>query len=298
MSQTEKVYSQKKKNPEDVEQKATPDEQEDAKKKPLPKTRPSLSKLSKEREVPSSRIARMVSFGSLAAGLGIGTAAEAVRRSVGMSKPQPDSLDSYFLSPANMDRIVNTLCKVRGAALKIGQLLSIQDESLISPQLAKALERVRQSADFMPEWQVSKVLEEQLGTGWREKVADFEMRPFAAASIGQVHWAKLHNGTEVAVKIQYPGVARGIQSDIDNLVGVMKVWNMFPEGMFIDNLVTVAKRELAWEVDYEREAVCTKKYRELVKPYKQFYVPRVIGEYPSNYSGPDFGSKIYIFVNR
>lgn len=93
-----------------------------------------------------------------------------------------------------------------------------------------------------------------------------------------MHHATLLDGRNVAIKIQYPGVALGIQSDIDNLIGVMKVWNMFPEGMFIDNLVEVAKRELAWEVDYVREAECTKKYKELTTPYTDYYVPEVISE--------------------
>lgn len=64
------------------------------------------------------------------------------------------ALDQIFLTEANADRIVNTLCRVRGAALKIGQILSIQDNNIISPTLQKAFERVRQSADFMPNWQV------------------------------------------------------------------------------------------------------------------------------------------------
>jgi len=74
------------------------------------------------------------------------------------------------------------------------------------------------------------VLSSELGSDWRSKVANFEDKPFAAASIGQVHLATLHDGTDVAMKIQYPGVAKGIESDIDNLVSVMKVWKIFPEG--------------------------------------------------------------------
>lgn len=71
-----------------------------------------------------------------------------------------------------------------GAALKLGQLLSIQDETLISPELQKIFERVRQSADFMPTWQVDKVMSSQLGDDWRSRVQHFEEKPFAAASIG------------------------------------------------------------------------------------------------------------------
>lgn len=249
--------------------------------KKAPKKKPSLSETAKQRKVPSSRIGRMMSFGSLAAGLGVGTIAEVTRRSLGLadSPSVGTTLDSAFLSPANAERIVDTLCKVRGAALKIGQILSIQDNNIISPQLQKAFERVRQSADFMPSWQVEKVLSQEFGPDWRSKLNSFEMKPFAAASIGQVHSAVLQDGTEVAMKIQYPGVAQGINSDIDNLVGIMKVWNIFPKGMFIDNVVDVAKRELSWEVDYKREVECTKKFQDLLKDYPDYYIPRVIDEF-------------------
>ncbi|KAL0132178.1 hypothetical protein PUN28_000152 [Cardiocondyla obscurior] len=243
------------------------------------KPKQSLSPTARERKVPSTRLQRMVSFGTLGIGLGLGTAAEYTRRTLGLKEQSVgDTLDSMFLTKANAERIVSTLCKVRGAALKIGQILSIQDNTIISPELQKVFERVRQSADFMPLWQVEKVLVNELGHNWRDKLAHFEEKPFAAASIGQVHHGVLLNKQNVAIKIQYPGVAMGIQSDIENLVGIMKVWNMFPEGMFIDNVVDVAKRELAWEVDYIREAECTKKYRELVMPYSDYYVPAVIDD--------------------
>ncbi|XP_011496900.1 PREDICTED: aarF domain-containing protein kinase 4 [Ceratosolen solmsi marchali] len=238
-----------------------------------------LSKDAKAIKVPSTRLERMVSFGTLGIGLGIGTLAEYTRRTLGIKRQTIDkTLDNVFLTKTNAERIVSTLCKVRGAALKIGQILSIQDNTIIGPELQNAFERVRQSADFMPTWQVHKVLCGQLGQNWREKLETFDEKPFAAASIGQVHHATLHDGRSVAIKIQYPGVAAGIQSDIENLIGLMKVWNMFPDGMFIDNIVEVAKKELAWEVDYIREAECTRFYRRLVEPYPQYYVPEVIND--------------------
>ncbi|XP_053624445.1 atypical kinase COQ8B, mitochondrial isoform X1 [Plodia interpunctella] len=242
------------------------------------KVRVSLSEHSKARVVPSSRIGRMISFGSLAAGLGVGTVAQYARNTLQSVSGRVDDSTNAFLSPANAERIVDTLCKVRGAALKLGQLLSIQDDTMISPELQRIFERVRQSADFMPSWQVEKVMTSQLGLDWRSKVQHFEDKPFAAASIGQVHLAVLHNGQEVAMKVQYPGVAKGINSDIDNLIGVMKVWNIFPKGMFIDNIVEVAKKELAWEVDYVREAECTRKFKRLLSPFPEYFVPDVIDE--------------------
>ncbi|CAK1554605.1 unnamed protein product [Leptosia nina] len=242
------------------------------------KVKVALSENSKARVVPSSRIGRMISFGSLAAGLGVGTVAQYARNRIQSVTGKTEDTSNAFLSPANAERIVDTLCKVRGAALKLGQLLSIQDESMIPSDLQRIFERVRQSADFMPTWQVEKVMSSQLGPDWRSRVQYFEEKPFAAASIGQVHLAILHNGQEVAMKVQYPGVAKGINSDIDNLVGVLKVWNLFPKGMFIDNIVEVAKKELAWEVDYIREAECTRKFKKLLAPFPEYYVPEVIDD--------------------
>ncbi|XP_031366778.1 atypical kinase COQ8B, mitochondrial isoform X2 [Apis dorsata] len=251
--------------------------------KPSVRPKKTLSPNAKAQKVPATRLQRMMSFGTLGIGLGVGTVAEYTRRTFGLKKQSlGNTFDTLFLTKANAERIVSTLCKVRGAALKIGQILSIQDETIISPELQKVFERVRQSADFMPTWQVEKVLSTELGHDWRTKLSTFEDKPFAAASIGQVHHGTLLNGQDVAIKIQYPGVAMGIQSDVENLIGIMKVWNIFPKGMFIDNLVEVAKRELAWEVDYIREAECTRKYKKLMEPYSNYYVPTVIDELSTN----------------
>ncbi|XP_014091468.2 atypical kinase COQ8B, mitochondrial [Bactrocera oleae] len=235
---------------------------------------PTLSKVAKQRRVPSSRLGRMASFGGLFAGLGVGTINELTKGALGLGGSK--NLKEALLSPANAERIVDTLCKVRGAALKIGQILSIQDSNVVSPQLAKAFERVRQAADYMPDWQVERVMNTQLGADWRDLLENFDNKPFAAASIGQVHRATLKNGMQVAIKIQYPGVAQSIESDIDNLVGMLKVWDVFPHGFFIDNVVKVAKRELNWEVDYTREAEYTEKFKQMIAAYTEYYVPTVI----------------------
>uniref|UniRef100_A0A6B2E6M9 Putative abc atp binding cassette 1 protein n=1 Tax=Phlebotomus kandelakii TaxID=1109342 RepID=A0A6B2E6M9_9DIPT len=234
---------------------------------------PQLSAVAKQRKVPATRIGRIMSFGSLFAGVGLGTVGELTKGVLGVGGTL--NVKEAVFNPANTDRIVDTICKVRGAALKIGQILSIQDTSLVSPQLVKAFERVRQAADYMPDWQVERVLRGELGSDWEKKFSHFDRKPFAAASIGQVHRGVLLDGTEVAIKIQYPGVAASIKSDIDNLVGLLKVWDVFPKGMFIDNIVRVAKRELVWEVDYLREAEYTEKYAEMVAHLPQYRVPKV-----------------------
>ncbi|CAL8139490.1 unnamed protein product [Orchesella dallaii] len=251
--------------------------------KPLSTKKPTsqLTAASKQRKVPSSRISRVVSFGGLAVGLGIGTITEMTKRSLGLAdEKKGGSLleSSPFLTEANAERIVDTLCRVRGAALKIGQILSIQDNSMINPELQKVFERVRHAADFMPLWQMERMMVQEFGIDWKTNLAEFDEKPFAAASIGQVHLGKLHDGRPVAIKIQYPGVAEGIGSDIDNLMSVLNVWSILPEGIFIDKVVEVAKRELAWEVDYLREAVCAKRFRGLLENHPDYYVPDVVDE--------------------
>uniref|UniRef100_A0A665VGZ9 Atypical kinase COQ8B, mitochondrial-like n=1 Tax=Echeneis naucrates TaxID=173247 RepID=A0A665VGZ9_ECHNA len=245
--------------------------------------RQKLSDQARERKVPATRISRLVNFGGLAVGLGIGAIAEVAKQSLGGKKQGEISalLDSPLLSEANAERIVKTLCKVRGAALKIGQMLSIQDNTFINPQLQKIFERVRQSADFMPVWQMTKVLEEELGPGWRDKLSSFEEKPFAAASIGQVHYGVLKDDSEIAMKIQYPGVAESIHSDINNLMSVLKMSVVLPDGLFADSSLEVLQRELAWECDYKREAECAKKFRSLLEGDEFFQVPKVIDELSS-----------------
>uniref|UniRef100_A0A8D1WXZ7 Atypical kinase COQ8A, mitochondrial n=1 Tax=Sus scrofa TaxID=9823 RepID=A0A8D1WXZ7_PIG len=240
-----------------------------------------LSERARERKVPVTRIGRLANFGGLAVGLGFGALAEVAKKSLRPEDPSGKKavLDSSpFLSEANAERIVRTLCKVRGAALKLGQMLSIQDDAFINPHLAKIFERVRQSADFMPLKQMMKTLNKDLGPSWRDKLEYFEERPFAAASIGQVHLARMKGGREVAMKIQYPGVAQSINSDVNNLMAVLNMSNMLPEGLFPEHLIDVLRRELALECDYQREAACARKFRELLKDHPFFYVPEIVDE--------------------
>lgn len=246
-----------------------------------------LSEHAKERKVPANRASRFLSFTGLAFGLGVGAVEEFTKRAVSwnVNGNKSDSIlgSSLFLSEANARKIVDTLCQVRGAALKLGQMLSIQDNEMIGPELQRVFERVRQSADYMPYSQMTKVLCQELGQDWRDRFQVFDEKPFAAASIGQVHRAELWDGTVVAVKIQYPGVAESIESDIKNVLAILKYANVFPEGLFIDHIMAYAKKELSWEVDYVREANCGQKYTEHVEACNldqqyRFIIPTVYQE--------------------
>lgn len=217
--------------------------------------------------------------------LGIGAVEELTKRMIGLSDNSKNSSilgSNVMLSESNALKIVDTLCRVRGAALKLGQMISIQDNQMISPELQAIFERVRQSADYMPQSQMNKMMTSELGADWQSMYKHFDMKPFAAASIGQVHHAILHDGTQVAVKIQYPGVAESIESDIKNVLSILKYANVFPEGLFIDHIMAYAKKELSWEIDYVREANCAVQYRSLLSQFcdaeENFKVPIVYQE--------------------
>ncbi|KAL7080368.1 hypothetical protein ACQ4LE_000270 [Meloidogyne hapla] len=244
----------------------------------------STNKMSKssERKVPTTRFSRLFNFGKLAIGLGTGTAKELIKRRIdgGNSIITPNnknnsSISNPFFTPENAERIVQMLCRVRGAALKLGQMISIQDDKTIPPFLLEIFERVRQSADFIPAWQVEQQMKRELGPNWIKLFRDFNIKPFAAASIGQVHEAITLDGTKVAVKVQYPGIANGIEADFDNLLSLLSFGRVLPKGLFLENFAAAVRRELRAECDYEREANAMVKFRKLLADDTNYYVPGI-----------------------
>lgn len=120
----------------------------------------------------------------------------------------------------------------------------------------------------------------ELGSGWRDLFCDFDERPMAAASIGQVHGAILKsNGQRVAVKVQYPGVAESIPSDLNNLSMLLAASRLLPPGLYLDKTISNARIELAWECDYKREAESAKRFKKLLADQLDvFTVPAVYEE--------------------
>lgn len=132
-------------------------------------------------------------------------------------------MKKYVVTQSTAEKIADSLCKMRGAALKLGQALSSMEESVIPPEIKTALERARAEADFLPDDQLESALKEAYGERWRDNFASFNMDPIAAASIGQVHEATLKDSNEkVVVKIQYPGIAECVDQDIDNFRAIFK----------------------------------------------------------------------------
>jgi aarF domain-containing kinase len=187
---------------------------------------------------------------------------------------------SFMLSAGNMDRLVAKLSRMRGAALKLGQMISFQDSKMLPASIQEVLMRVQDSADYMPPYQRDKVLSANLGADWKDLFSSFEEKPIAAASIGQVHSAVLAStGQKVAVKVQYPGVADSIDSDLNNLTVLLTASRLLPKGLFLDKTIANARTELGWECDYVREAESAKRFQTLLADEPDtFVVPKVFPE--------------------
>jgi predicted unusual protein kinase regulating ubiquinone biosynthesis (AarF/ABC1/UbiB family) len=159
--------------------------------------------------------------------------------------------------------------------MKLGQLISLQGDDLLPPELTALLGTLRSQARFMPRDQLHQVLREELGREWKGRFAEFDEEPLAAASIGQVHAAQTADGRDLALKVQYPGVAESISGDVDNLGVVVRLARLLPPEVDVDELLGDLKRELAFEADYEREARNTERYRALVEGDPGVYVPSI-----------------------
>lgn len=209
-------------------------------------------------KVPSSRIGRLFHYGGLAASLGYGAASEIIRRTGSGANGQQSSV---MMTEANITRIVSKLSQMRGAALKLGQFFSIQDTHVLPTEIDKIFRRVQDSAHYIPDWQMEKVMSTSLGANWASNFSSFERLPFAAASIGQVHKATLAPTVSptgkpepVAVKIQYPNIVNSIDSDVGYIKLLLSAGKLLPKGLFLDRTIKVLKEELADECNYTREA--------------------------------------------
>ncbi|SOV13365.1 ABC1 family, putative [Plasmodium gaboni] len=189
-----------------------------------------------------------------------------------------NNYSNIIMNEKNAEILANGLSKMRGVVLKLGQMISLQDEYL-SPILIKALKIVHNSADIMPKDQLIQVLKKEIGDDYEKKFDYFNYEPFASASIGQVHDAIINKNKKVAVKIQYPGVYESIDSDIKNLLFINQYTNLILKNLYIENLCNVIKKELKCECDYINEAKYYALFKNIFKNSKYFYVPSIYPEY-------------------
>jgi predicted unusual protein kinase regulating ubiquinone biosynthesis (AarF/ABC1/UbiB family) len=215
---------------------------------------------------------RMLRFGLLGGELALSAALGTARQ---VSAGRRPNLAAAVLTPRNAELVAHRLAALRGPAMKLGQILSLQNEEILPEALGNALAVLSAQGYSMPDTQLRRVLGREYGKGWQGRFAHFSFEPVAAASIGQVHRARKHGGHELALKIQYPGVARSVDSDIDNLAALLGRLQFVREKLDIPAMAAEAKRQLKLETDYEAEARWLERYRRLVADMPGVVVPHV-----------------------
>lgn len=226
-------------------------------------------------KVPTSRLARFGGLASLAGRVAGGMLAEGARQ---LAQGQKPGLQQMLLTPANAQRVATQLSQMRGAAMKLGQLLSMDAGDLLPPALTAILAQLRSNGSPMLPAQLATLLQQQWGAQWQRNFSHFSFAPLAAASIGQVHQANHDNGSALAVKIQYPGIATSIDSDVDNVATLLRISGLLPEGIALAPLLAEAKQQLHKEADYQQEAAYLTRYRQHLADDGDFLLPSLYPE--------------------
>jgi len=231
---------------------------------------PSNTKNSKSLRVPAGRMNRFARLGGLTAGVAGNMAAGGL---ASLGRGQRPSVRDLLLTPRNVTRIADELAKMRGAAMKMGQLISMDTGDVLPPELAQIMARLRDDGYIIPPKQLKKVLTDQWGDGWLRQFKRFDVHPVAAASIGQVHRARTRDGHDVAVKVQYPRVADSIDSDVANVGALIKLTGLLPKGFELAPYLEEARQQLHIETDYAAEAVSLRRFGDLLRDDPRFVVP-------------------------
>src|ERR687889_1385863 len=228
--------------------------------------------------IPTSRVSRTARVSSLAAGQAarhLGTrAANLTRTEEGRDK----ALERRHLEAA--EQIVTALGTMKGAAMKLGQVMSFLDVGLVPEEHREEFQRklgaLRDAAPKVRFADMRKVIESELGEPVREAFAEFDETPIAAASIGQVYRARLHDGREVAVKVQYPGVAQAVRADMQNLGMILRLMKRVAPGLDVKATAEEIRSRIGDELDYELEAQHQRTLVRLFRGHPFIVIPEVV----------------------
>jgi predicted unusual protein kinase regulating ubiquinone biosynthesis (AarF/ABC1/UbiB family) len=175
-------------------------------------------------------------------------------------------------------KLIHRLGYLRGAATKLGQMLGNLPE-IFPNQIVETLDHLHFEAPPMHISLLRELVRDELGQAPEDLFDDFEKEPFAAASIGQVHRARLKSGEPVAIKIQYPGIARAIDSDLRNVGALLFPARLGKDWDYVKRQFEEVRRMLKLEVDYEHEAESMRQVRPLFRDEEGIVVPRVYDKY-------------------
>jgi predicted unusual protein kinase regulating ubiquinone biosynthesis (AarF/ABC1/UbiB family) len=220
--------------------------------------------------VPSSRLSRFSKLGSLATRVAGNMLAQGMSEFAKGNRPQ---IKDLLLTPGNVGRVADQLAQMRGAAMKVGQLLSMDAGDFLPAELTTLLAKLRSDAHAMPEKELTKLLEQQWGVEWRKRFIQFPLKPIAAASIGQVHKVITDDLKRLAIKIQYPGIKQSIDSDVDNVASLIKMTGLLPKKLNLKPLLSEAKKQLHDEANYLLEGQHLQEYAKVIANDDAFTMP-------------------------
>jgi predicted unusual protein kinase regulating ubiquinone biosynthesis (AarF/ABC1/UbiB family) len=228
--------------------------------------------------IPTGRLRRAAKVGRLAGGQ---TARSYATRAANLTRSEEDrrtAAERRQLEAA--EQIFEVLGNMKGAAMKVGQVASFVDTGAFPPEFQERIQRklaqLRDAAPRVPFKRMRDVIEESIGQPLEDGFAEFEEEAVAAASIGQVYRARLHDEREVAVKVQYPGVAQAVRADLQNLGLIMRVAKRIAPGMDTKAMTREIRERLTDELDYEHEAQSHRAFARAWRGHPFIYVPPVV----------------------
>ena len=224
---------------------------------------------------PRGRLARTARLAVLPAALAGRTAVGLGKRVAG----RPAEAVAAQVQQRTAEQLFATLGRLKGGAMKVGQAMSAMESALpeeLAAPYREALVRLQESSPAMPAALVRRQLDRAFPDGWHDLLRDLDERPVAAASVGQVHRATWHDGTPVAVKLQYPGAAEALMTDVGTLSALVPAIRVAAPGLDARQLVTELRDRLAAEVDYEQEARAQAAFAEAYRDDPDIAVPDVL----------------------
>ncbi len=228
--------------------------------------------------IPTSRVARTAKVSGLAAGQAarqLGTRTTNLARN---EEGKQKALERRHVESA--EQIVAALGTMKGAAMKLGQVMSFLDVGLVPEEYRDEFQRklgeLRDAAPKVRFSDMRKVVESELGESLKDAFAEFDEAPIAAASIGQVYRARLHDGREVAVKVQYPGVAQAVRADMQNLGMILRLMKRIAPGLDVKSTAEEVRGRIGEELDYELEAQNQRSLARIFRGHPFIVVPEVV----------------------